>query len=84
MQFIVAVLFLVFMFCAGTLFTGRSSDNLEFVDVLVDEGTLYPVFKINEYGPNDPVTDDIILYAFYAEVPIDGNYNIGEMIIQTR
>ena len=64
--------------------TGCSTDNLQFVEVLEKEGKLYPVVEINPYGPNDPSTDDIILYVFYVEISSGVNYSVGEIITKTR
>ena len=64
--------------------TGCSSDNLQFVEVLENDSKLFPVLERNYIGPNDPVTEDIIYYVFYVEVPGDGNYTIGEVINKTR
>lgn len=64
--------------------TGCSSDNLKFVDVLENDGKLYPILECNENGPNDPITDDIIHYIFYVEIPNSSNYTIGEIINKTR
>ena len=64
--------------------TGCSSDNLQFVEVLANDGKLYPVLERNYIGPNDPVTEDIIYYIFYVEVPNNGNYSAGEVINKTR
>ena len=61
-----------------------SSENHQFVDILEKDGKLYPVVEHNNIGPNDPVTDDIIYYAFYAEVSNSDNYKIGEVIFKTR
>ena len=64
--------------------TGCSSDNLQYVDVLENDGKLYPVVEINPYGKNDPKTEDIIYYVYYTEIPVSGNYSIGEVITRTR
>ena len=66
------------------LTTGCSSDNLKFVDILEKDGRLCPLLEHNYIGPDDPVTDDIIYYTFYAEVPDSGNYTVGEIIYKTR
>lgn len=64
--------------------TGCSTDNLKFVDILEQGGVLCPVLEINPYRKGDPVSEDIIFYIFYAEIPADGNYTIGEVITRTR
>ena len=64
--------------------TGCSTDNLQFVEVLEKDGKLYPVVEINPYGPNDPSTDDIILYVFYVEISSGANYSVGETITKIR
>lgn len=64
--------------------TGCSSDNIQFVKVLENEGKLYPVLESNEIGADDPVTEDIIYYVFYVEIPNSGNYTVGEIISKTR
>ena len=64
--------------------TTCSSENHKFVDILEKDGKLCPVVEHNYIGPNDPVTDDIIYYVFYAEIPNSENYKIGEVILRTR
>lgn len=64
--------------------TGNSSANLKFIDVRENDGKLYPVLECNYFGPEDPQTDDVIYYAFYAEIPLSANYSIGDVINQTR
>jgi len=64
--------------------TGCSSDNIRFVDVLEDDGKLYPVLESNKFGTDDAVTSDIIYYVFYVEIPNNENYTIGEIINKTR
>lgn len=64
--------------------TTCSSENHQFVDILEKDGKLCPVVEHNYIGPNDPATDDIIYYAFYAEIPNSENYKIGEVILRTR
>lgn len=62
----------------------NSSDNVKFVDILERDGKLYPVLERNYIGPDEPVTEDIILYVFYVEILDSGNYTIGEVINKTR
>ena len=64
--------------------TGCSSVNLKFVGILEKDGRLCPVLERNYIGPEDPVTDDIIYYTFYVEVPDSGNYTVGEVINKIR
>ena len=64
--------------------TGNSSSNIKFVDVLERDGKLCPVLESNYIGPDEPVTDDVIYYVFYVEIPNSVNYIIGEVINKTR
>lgn len=64
--------------------TDNSSDNVKFVDVLQNDGKLYPVLERNYIAPGEPVTADVIRYVFYVEVPNSGNYSVGEVVNRTR
>ncbi len=61
-----------------------SSDEMEFGEVLQDGGKLYPLFYRNKINDGDPVTDDIIVLPYYAEIAKDANYSIGEIIYRYR
>lgn len=66
------------------LVTSNSSDNVKFVDVLENNRKLYPVLESNYIGENDPITDDLIYFLFYVEIPDSGNYTVGKVINKTR
>ena len=63
--------------------TTCSSENHQFIEIVEKDGKLYPVVEHNYIGPDDPITEDIIFYVFYAEIPNSG-YTIGELILRTR
>ena len=60
------------------------SDGMEFGEVLQDGGRLYPLFYRNKIDDGAPVTDDIIILFYYAEVPKIQNYSSGEIIYRYR
>ena len=62
----------------------NSSDNVKFVEILEKDGKLCPVLERNSIGVDEPVTADIILYVFYAEIPNSRNYTVGEVINKYR
>lgn len=64
--------------------TGNSSYNIKFIDVWKNGNKLCPVLERNNIDPGEPVTDDVIYYVFYVEVPQNKNYSVGEVIYQTR
>lgn len=61
-----------------------SSDGMEFGEILQDNGRLYPLFYRNKFDDGAPVTDDIIILFYYAEVPKVQNYSSGEIIYRYR
>lgn len=63
---------------------GCSSDGMEFGEVLQDSGKLYPLFYRNKRNDGDPVTDDIIVLSYCAEVPKNQGYRMGEIIYRYR
>ena len=66
------------------LIAGCSSYGIEFVDVLVKDGNLYPVLERNYIYPGQPVTEDYIQHIFYSEIPKSANYEYGEIITRYR
>ena len=61
-----------------------SSDDMEFGEVLQDDSRLYPLFYRNKIDYGAPITDDIIILFYYAEVPKVQNYSSGEIIYRYR
>lgn len=57
---------------------------MEFGEILQDDGRLYPLFYRNKFDDGAPVTDDIIILFYYAEVPKVQNYSSGEIIYRYR
>ena len=66
------------------LIAGCYSYGIEFVDVLENDGKLYPVLERNYIAPSQPVTDDYIQHIFYSEIPKSANYEYGEIITRYR
>ena len=61
-----------------------SSDEMEFSEVLQDGGKLYPLFYRNKINDGDPVTADIIVLPYCAEVSKSADYSTGEIIYRYR
>lgn len=62
----------------------NSSDGMEFSEVLQDNHKLFPLFFRNEIKDGDPVTDDMIVLSYYAEVSKNEDYSIGKIIYRYR
>ena len=63
---------------------GCSSDGMEYSEILQKEGMLYPLFYRNEIGEGEPVTEDIIVLLYCAELPKEGSYSAGEILYRYR
>ena len=61
-----------------------SSDEMEFGQILISEGKLYPLFYRNYIPDGAPVTDDFIVLAYYSLVPKIRGYTLGEVIFRYR
>ena len=61
-----------------------SSDEMEFGEVLENEGKLYPVFYRDYIPDGAAVTEDFIVLIYYAEVPKSAGYTLGEVIFRYR
>ena len=59
---------------------GCSSDEIEFVEILEKDGTIYPLFSRNKILDGQAVTDDIILMSYCVELSKETEYKIGEII----
>lgn len=57
---------------------------LYYYHIQIDDGRLYPLFYRNKFDDGAPVTDDIIILFYYAEVPKIQNYSSGEIIYRYR
>ena len=66
------------------LIAGCSSYGIEFVDVLENDGKLYPVLERNYIYPGHGITEDYIQHIFYSEIPKSANYEYGEIITRYR
>lgn len=66
------------------MIVGCSSYGIEFVDILENDGKLYPVLERNYIAPNQPVTDDYIQHIFCSEIAKSENYTYGEIITRYR
>ena len=58
--------------------TCRSSDGMEFIEILKKDNTIYPLFEVNEIGEDEPVTDDIIVMLYCVEIPKTTECEIGD------
>lgn len=61
-----------------------SSDKMQFLDILIHDGKLYPCFSRVKLGQNDPVTDDIFYLLYCAELAKADDYQLGEVIYKFR
>lgn len=61
-----------------------SSDQMNFKELKVENGTLYPYFSRKYIGENETVTDDFILLSYCVELPKSINYQAGEIIYEFR
>ena len=57
---------------------------MEFCEILQDDGKLYPLFYRNRINDGDPVTGDIIVLPYFAEVPKNQDYRMGEILYRYR
>ena len=57
-----------------------SSDQMEYVELRVKDGVLYPLFERAKIGENDPVTEDIIISSYCVEISKKFEYKAGEII----
>jgi len=64
--------------------TACSSDDMEYQKIKVSDGKLYPHYLRNYIPEGDPVTDDFILLAYYAEIDKSADYEIGTIIYEYR
>ncbi len=61
-----------------------SSDEMEFAEILKNDGKLYPLFYRKDIKPNQTVTTDIITMAYYVEIPKESEYKAGEIIYRYK
>ena len=61
-----------------------TSDQMNFKELKVENGTLYPCFSRKYIGENEVVTDDFILLSYCVELPKSINYQAGEIIYEFR
>lgn len=64
--------------------TACSSDEMEFGEILENDGKLYPVFYRKKIADGQPVTDDFIVMAYYVEIAKDSEYKVGEIIYRYK
>lgn len=61
-----------------------SSDEMEFGEILENEGKLYPMFYRKKIGNNQPVTDDFIVMSYCVEISKETDYKVGEIIYRYK
>lgn len=64
--------------------TACSSDEMEFGEILENDGKLYPLFYRKKIGNNQPTTDDFIVMAYCVEIANDSDYKVGEIIYRYK
>ena len=60
--------------------TSCSSDQMQFIEIQENDGKLYPLFERKKIGINEPVTDDIILSSYCAEISKEMEYKAGTIL----
>lgn len=61
-----------------------SFDEMEFVEILENDGKLYPMFYRKKIADGQPVTDDFIVMAYCVEISKGSEYNVGEIIYRYK
>lgn len=61
-----------------------SSDEMEFGQLLISGGKIYPLFYRNYIPDGAPVTDDFIVLAYYSLIPKISGYTFGKVIFRYR
>lgn len=61
-----------------------SSDEMEFGEILENDGKLYPLFYRRKIGYNQPTTDDFIIISCYAEIPKKIGLQVGSIIYRYK
>lgn len=61
-----------------------SSDEMEFGEILENNGKLYPMFYRKKIADDQPTTDDFIIIPCYAEISKESVYKIGEIIYRYK
>ncbi|MDE5855505.1 MAG: hypothetical protein K2H06_00495 [Anaeroplasmataceae bacterium] len=66
----------VFIFSA----TYCSTDRMGFIEILLKEGKLYPLYKRKKIGRNEPRTDDFRISAHYVLLDKEDHYEAGNIL----
>lgn len=61
-----------------------STDEMSFSEVLENNDILYPLFYRKNLKPGQPVTDDFIILAYYAEIEKSLNYEGGTILYRYK
>ncbi len=61
-----------------------SSDEMEFGEILENDGKLYPLFYRKKIADGQPVTEDFIVMAYCVEIAKDSEYKVGEIIFRYK
>ncbi len=61
-----------------------SSDEMEFGEILENDGKLYSMFYRKKIGNNQPTTDDFIVIPCCAEISKKTGYDLGEIIYRYK
>ncbi len=64
--------------------TACSSDEMEFVEILENDGQLYPLFYKKKIADGQPVTDDFIVMLYCVEISKELDYKLGEIIYRHK
>lgn len=64
--------------------TACSSDEMEFGEILENDGKLYPLFYRKKIADGQPVTDDFIVMPYCVEISKELEYKVGEIIYRYK
>ena len=64
--------------------TACSSDEMEFGEILENDGKLYPMFYRKKIYSWQGVTEDFIVMAYCVEIPKETEYKVGEIIYRYK
>ena len=64
--------------------TACSSDEMEFGEILENDGKLYPLFYRKKIADGQPVTDDFIVMQYCVEISKELEYKVGEIIYRYK
>ena len=61
-----------------------SSDEMEFGEILENDGKLYPMFYRKKIGYGQAVTTDFIVMSYCVEITKESEYKVGEIIYRYK